>query len=69
MSTSSTMHRPTPYAATAAVVAAVAAGAVAMSLSGSPSTSPDPSVQNHPDSTHHFVWHPTTAGGRVMIGE
>jgi FlaG/FlaF family flagellin (archaellin) len=70
MSTSSIMHRPTSYAASAAVVALVAAGAVVVTLSGSPSTSVDPSVQDHPDTSHHHsVWHPTTSGGRVQLGE
>ena len=80
MSTSSIMHHPTPYAATAAAVAALAAVAVAaavefgsLSLSGSdqPTLIKAPSYGAYPPGGQHpgYHFHPTTAGGRTMIGE
>ena len=71
MTTSTIHHRPAPFIAAAAAVAAIAAGTVALTLShdsdqpGGPGQQPQTSVQQNAH-THHF--HPTTSGGRVMVG-
>lgn len=76
MSSTSIHHRPVPfYAAAAAAVAvgALAVGSVALAVShdaghpGAPGGQPRTSVQQSPPRAHHF--HPTTSGGRVMLGE
>lgn len=72
MTTSTIHHRPAPFIAAAAAVAAIAAGTVALSLShdndqpGGPGQQPQTSVQQHRPGTH---FHPTTSGGRVMLGQ
>lgn len=61
-------HRPAPFIAAAAAVAAVVAGSVAFSVAhhaSAPGQQPTSIV--HPQRVHHF--HPTTSGGRVMLGE
>jgi hypothetical protein len=67
MSTSIT-HHPAPYAVVVALFAAIAAVAVVLSLAGSPDSTIVPTGTNVPTS-HHGVWHPTTTGGRVMLGQ
>jgi len=73
MTSSSIHHRPAPFIVAAAAVAAIAAGTVAVSLShdtdqpGAPGQQHLTSVQQHVQSGRHF--HPTTSGGRVMIGQ
>lgn len=72
MTTSSIHHRPAPFIAAAAAVAAIAAGTVALTLSqdadqpSAPGQQPLTSVQQDLPPGHHF--HPTTSGGRVMVG-
>jgi hypothetical protein len=71
MTTSSiSNHRPAPFIAAAAAVAAIAAGSVVFSMSHHDSApvqhlQPTSIVNTQP--TGHF--HPTTSGGRVMLGE
>jgi hypothetical protein len=73
MTTLSIHHRPAPLIAAAAAVAAIAAGAVALSVSDSandpsaPGKQAQTSVQQDAPRAHHF--HPTTSGGRVMLGQ
>jgi NAD/NADP transhydrogenase alpha subunit len=70
MTTTSINHRPAPFLAAAAAVAVIAAGSVALSLSHHASTSdqqPQPTSVVHAQRAHHF--HPTTSGGRVMLGQ
>jgi len=80
MSTTSIIHRPTPYAAGAAVAGAVAAVAVVLSLSGSwslPGSGSDqptlieaPGYAAYPPGgLHAGTHHSTTAGGQVMLGQ
>ena len=70
MTTLSIHHRPAPFIAAAAAVAAIAAGSVALAVSQDANEPSAPaqqsSVQQHTQ-TQHF--HPTTSGGRVMVGE
>jgi hypothetical protein len=63
-------HRPAPFIAAAAAVAAIAAGSVVFSVShhdSAPVPQLPPTSVVHTQSTGHF--HPTTSGGRVMVGE
>ena len=80
MSTTSITHRPAPLAIITAVAVALAACALALSLSGSLSLpgsgSHQPTLRQFPSYSvyppggqHQQVFHPTTAGGRTMIGE
>jgi hypothetical protein len=70
MSTTSITHRPTSFVAAGAAVLALAAGGVALSVSqgsGNPSAPAEHAPQTQVDTApqHH---HPTTSGGRVMLG-
>lgn len=72
MTTLTIHHRPAPLIAAAAAVAAVAAGALALSVShdsshpSAPGQQSQVSVHKSAPGVHHF--HPTTSGGRVMLG-
>jgi hypothetical protein len=73
MTTLSIHQRPAPFIAAAAAVAAIAAGSVALAVShdadapGAPAQQSHTSVQQDALRVHHF--HPTTSGGRVMLGQ
>jgi len=73
MSTLSIHQRPAPFIAAAAAVAAIAAGSVALAVSHDTSAPSAPAQQSHTSvqqdapPAHHF--HPTTSGGRVMLGQ
>ena len=72
MTTTSTInhHRPAPFIAAAAAAAAIVAGSVAYSVAhhaSAPGQQPQPTSIVHTQRVHHF--HPTTSGGRVMLGE
>jgi hypothetical protein len=69
MSTSTIMHHPAPYAVSTLAVAAVVAATVVLTMSGDPGTSGLPSDQPQQGTSQPHVWHPTTAGGHVMVGE
>jgi hypothetical protein len=69
MTTSSIMQHPAPYAASTLAVAAVVAAAAVLTWWGDPGTTDHPSEGNLPGTSQPLVWHPTTAGGRVMEGE
>lgn len=72
MSTTSITHRPAPFIAAAVAVAAIAAGSVALAVSqnathpSAPAQQSHTSVQSNTPPNQHF--HPTTSGGRVMLG-
>jgi hypothetical protein len=69
MTASSINQRPAPFIAAAAAVAAIVAGSVALSVSHHASApgQQQPTSVVHTSRVHHF--HPTTSGGRVMLGE
>jgi hypothetical protein len=73
MTTSLIHHRPAPFIAAAAAVVAVVAGSVALAVAdhpdqpSAPGQSSQTSVDHGGARAHHF--HPTTSGGRVMIGQ
>jgi hypothetical protein len=63
-------HRPAPYVVAATAVAAIMAGSVVFSVAhhdSAPAQQPQPTSLVHTQRDHHF--HPTTSGGRVMLGE
>jgi hypothetical protein len=63
-------HRPASFIAAAVAAVAIAAGSVAFSVShraDAPGPPPPTSVGHDTSSAHQF--HPTTSGGRVMLGE
>jgi hypothetical protein len=70
MSTTSITQRPIPkVAAVAVLVAGIAVGSLTLSRHDTVQT-PGPTHPAAPLSqpAQHHTWHPTTAGGRVMIG-
>jgi hypothetical protein len=73
MTTSSIHHRPAAWVAAAAAVTAIAAGSVAVSLSRDAGQPTQPVEHSQVSVGHNapqaFHYHPTTSGGRVMLGE
>ena len=71
--TTSINHRPAPFNAAAAAVAALAAGSVAFSVLHHHTHPSAPGQQSQTsfrqDTPRAHPLHPTTSGGRVMVGE
>jgi hypothetical protein len=68
MTAASIHHRPAGYLA-AGAVAAIVAGSVAFSVAHHDSAPANPAQISVQDSTPRTHFHPTTSGGRVMIGQ